>query len=101
METAIKDLGVDLQDITQKQERQYFKALESCMQRQKTVEKIAALPKEAAQESERRILGNEIQPHTQDNILSTTLGFYKLSTATIGEGGWGEVYTAEHYSHVD
>ena len=35
---------------------------------------------------------------TDANILLTPTGFYKLNPSPIGKGGWGGVYSAQHYS---
>ena len=127
-EDAMKDLGVDLQNITPKQEQEYYLALKSLINKRpefprneyilQSLSKQAGInfPKiepliteEEAQEilvesreiiTARAILEGS-EPAMDPSILRTSTGFYKLNPTPIGKGGWGTVYSAQHYSLVD
>ena len=109
---ALRDLGIDRKSVTPQQEREYYDALATivnknpnCFANQyilKSLSKQAGIGFPAIQpmasETEARVILQRGDLDTDPSIFHAALGFYKRNLTPIGKGGWGSVYSAQHYS---
>ncbi len=114
-EDALKDLGVDLKNMTLEEERHYYKALESSINTQPNIPRnqyiLQTLSKQAGitfppiktllPKDDAKAILEQRTPIKDSRILSTSKGVYQLNPIPIGQGGWGSVYSAYHYSLVN
>ena len=110
-EDTLKELGVDLTNITPAQEQEYYHSLTTFINKKPNFMRneyiLRSLSEQAGMvfpqlelqiqdDAAKDILrGGQI---TDPTVLRTATGFYKLNPTAIGKGGWGSVYAAKHYS---
>jgi hypothetical protein len=110
---SLKELGINLKNITPREREYYYKALAKVMNNnpqlvandyilnslsKETNITLPKVPPLLTKKEAEKLLANENLTTSDPTIINTPTGIYKVHSIPLGKGGWGSVYAGRYYT---